>query len=75
MRIWYNGAQWILNHIQKKGKTFVNKKILEKYFVKLSEIDPYFRKNYKQKIKNNKNGHKYIPRRIDVNFFDHDFIV
>ena len=33
----------------KIGKIFVNEDILEEYFVKIYEIDPYFSEHYKKK--------------------------
>ena len=47
---------------------FVNEKILEEYFVKIYEIDPYFYEHYWKKIQVDENGHKYILFRIDVHF-------
>ena len=46
----------------------VKKKILEEYSVKISEIDPYFYENYKEKIQTDKNGHEYILFRINIYF-------
>ena len=42
---------------------FVNEKILEKYFVKIQEID-YFYERYKEKIQTDKNDREYILFRI-----------
>ena len=50
---------------------FVNKKILEEYSVRVYEIDSYFYKHYKEKIRVDKNGHKYILFRIDVYFTEY----
>ena len=46
----------------------LNEKILEEHSVKIYEIDPYFYENYKEKTKNDKNGHEYILFRTDVYF-------
>ena len=54
---------------QKKG--VANKKIFGEYYVKIYEIDPYFYKNYKEKIKVVRNGREYIPFRIDVYFSEY----
>ena len=51
----------------KIGKISANEKILEEYYVKIYETHPCFYKNYKEK-KIDKNGHEYIPFRIDVFF-------
>ena len=60
----------------KIGKWFMNKKILEEYSVRVYEIDPFFYEHYKEKIKFDKNGCKYILFRIDVyfteSFFGHE---
>ena len=42
----------------KIGKLFMNEKILEEYYVKIYEIDPYFYVHYKKKL--DKNKRKYI---------------
>ena len=55
----------------KIGNTFVNKKILEEYSVKIYKIDPYFCEHYKEKIQADKNGCKYILLRIDVYFTEY----
>ena len=47
---------------------FVNKEILEEYFVKIYEIDLYFYEHYNKKIRVDKNGREYILFRIDVYF-------
>ena len=54
---------------------FVNEKIFEEYYVKIYEIDPYFYKNYEEKIKVDNNGHEYIPFRIDVYFSEYNLVV
>ena len=59
----------------KIGKMFVNEKIFEEYYVKIYEIDPYFYKNYEEKIKVDNNGHEYIPFRIDVYFSEYNLVV
>ena len=46
-----------------------NKKVLEQYNFEIYETDPYFYRNYKQKIKVDKNGHEYMRFRIDFYFF------
>ena len=53
------------------GKIFVNEKILEEYFVKIYEINPYFFEHYKEKMQANKNGCEYIIFRIDVYFIEY----
>ena len=53
------------------GNIFVNEKILEEYFVKIDEIDPYFCEHYKEKIQVNKNGCEYILFSIDVYFTEY----
>ena len=55
----------------KIGNIFVNKKILEEYYVKIYKTDPYFYEHYKKKKKVDENGHEYILFRIDVNFFEY----
>ena len=55
----------------KIGKWFMNKKILEEYSVRVYEIDPFFYEHYKEKIKFDKNGCKYILFRIDVYFTEY----
>ena len=55
----------------KIGKLFMNEKILEEYSVKIYEIDPYFYKHYKEKMKVDKNGREYILFRIDVYFTEY----
>ena len=50
----------------KIGKLFTNGKILEKYSVRIYEIDPYFDEHHKEKLKVDKNRRKYILPRIDV---------
>ena len=52
----------------KIGKIFVNEKILEEYCVNIYENALYFYQHYKEKIRVEKNGHKYILFRTDVNF-------
>ena len=55
----------------KIGNIFVNEKILEEYFVKIDEIDPYFCEHYKEKIQVNKNGCEYILFSIDIYFTEY----
>ena len=51
------------------GHIFVNEKTLEKYSVKIHEIDPYFYEHYKKKhTQLDENGHEYILFRINVCF-------
>ena len=60
----------------KIGKMIANEKVLEEFYVRIYEIDPYFHKNYKEKIiKFVKNGHEYMPFRINVYFSEYDFSV
>ena len=49
----------------------MNEKILEEQSVKIYEIDSYFYKNYKEKIKVDKNEREYILFRIDVYFTEY----
>ena len=52
-----------------KNRTIlVNKKILEEYSVKISEIDPYFYEHYRKNVQTDKNGSKYKLFRIDIYF-------
>ena len=53
----------------KIGNIFVNEKILEEYFAKIYEIDPYLYKDYK-KIQVDENGCEYILFRTYVYFFE-----
>ena len=55
----------------KIGTIFVNEKILEKYSVKIYEIDSYFYEHYKEKIQTDKNDCKYILFRIDIYFTEY----
>ena len=50
------------------GKNFKNHNFLEKYSVKIYEIDPYFYDHYEKKIRVDENGSKYMLFRIDVYF-------
>ena len=54
----------------KKGKIFVNKKILEECCVKICEIDPYFYEHYEELIKIDKNGRDNILFKIDIYFLN-----
>ena len=56
----------------KIGKIFKNQNLLEEYFVKIYENDPYFYEHYEKKIQIDKNGCKYILFRID-NYFTECF--
>ena len=53
----------------KIGNIFVNEKILEEYFAKIYEIDPYLYKDYK-KIQVDENECEYILFRTYVYFFE-----
>ena len=55
----------------KIGKIFLNEKILEEYFVKIYEIDPYFYEHYRKNIKVDESGCEYILFRIDVYFTEY----
>ena len=55
----------------KIGKLFMNEKILEEYFVRIYEIDPYFYEHLKEKINIDKNGREYMLFRIDVYFTEY----
>ena len=55
----------------KIGKLFMNEKILEEYSLKIYEINLYFYKHYKEKIKVYKNGLEYTLFRIDVYFTEY----
>ena len=59
----------------KIGNIFVNEKILEKYSVKIHEIDPYFYEHYKKNIQLDENGHEYILFRIKVYFNEYPLAV
>ena len=59
----------------KIGKIFLNERILEEYYTEIYETDPYFYKNCNEKIKVDKNGHKYILFRIDVYFSEYNLAV
>ena len=52
-------------------KLLMKEKILEKYSVKIHEIDPYFHEHHKEKIKVDKNGREYLSFRIDVYFAEY----
>ena len=55
----------------KIGTIFVNEKILEKYSVKIYEIDPYFYEHYRKKIQTDENGSEYILFRNDICFTEY----
>ena len=55
----------------KTEKYFMNEKILEEYFVKIYEIDPFFYEHHKEKIKVDKNGCEYILFRTEVYFTEY----
>ena len=46
----------------------MNEKILEEYFGKIYETDPYFYEHYRKKIQVDENGREYILFRIHVYF-------
>ena len=50
-------------------------KVLEQYNFEIYETDPYFYRNYKQKIKVDKNGHEYMRFRIDFCFSEYNLVV
>ena len=52
----------------KIAKIFAIQKIREEYYVKIYKIDPYFYKNYKEKLKVDKKGHEYMLFRPDIIF-------
>ena len=52
----------------KIGKIFKKRNSIEKYSVRIYEIDSYFYKHYEKKIQVDKNGCKYILFRIDIYF-------
>ena len=49
----------------------MNGKILEEYSVRIYEIDLYFYKHHKEKIKVDKNEREYISFRTDVYFTEY----
>ena len=55
----------------KTGKLSMNEKILEEFSVKIYEIDLFFYEHYKEKIKIDKNGCKYILFIVDVYFTEY----
>ena len=57
----------------KIGKIFVDKKILEEYWVNICEIDPYFYEHYERNV--DENGHDYILFRADVDFIEYNLAV
>ena len=57
----------------KTGTIFANEKMLEEYFVKIFEIDPYFYDNYKENIHVDNNDHEYILFKIDMYFAEYFF--
>ena len=61
----------------KIGKGFINEKILEEYYVKIYQMDPYFYENYGdgEKIKADKNEREYIGCRIDAYFSGYNLAV
>ena len=68
----------MLLHIQAKSsimEIFKYHNPLRDYHVKIYDIDDYFRERYKEKIKYDKNGHKYILFKIDIYFSDYSLVV
>ena len=59
---------WCSLNTESNQKYFANEKILEQYYVKIYEINPYFYKNYKEKIKADKNGHEYIKWKYNLSY-------
>ena len=59
----------------KIGNIFLNEKMLEKYYVKIYKIDPYFCEYHKEKIQVDKNGCEHILFRIDVYFTESLLVV
>ena len=57
----------------KRGKVFVNEKIMEEYCVKIYEIDPHFYEHYEKKV--DENERDYILFRIDVYFIEYNLAV
>ena len=55
----------------KKGKIFVNEKILEECSVTIYEIDPYFYKHYKNKIQIENSDQEYILFKINIYFTEY----
>ena len=55
----------------KNKKHIWDRKILEKYFVKIYEISPYFYEHYRKTIQVDENGCKYILFIIDVCFTEY----
>ena len=51
-------------------KNICKRKLLEEYYDKIYEIEPYFYEHHKDKIRVDETGHKYIPFRIDVYFLN-----
>ena len=51
-------------------KNICKRKLLEEYYDKIYEIEPYFYEHHKDKTRVDEIGHKYIPFRIDVYFLN-----
>ena len=51
------------------------KKFVKNIVVKIYKTDPYFYEHYEKKSKVDKNGHNYIPFKIDVYFSEYDLDV
>ena len=50
----------------KLGRLFMNQNFFEEYSVRVYEIDPFFYEHHKEKIKVDRNDHKYILLRNDA---------
>ena len=59
-----------------KQETYLSmKKFVKNIVVKIYKTDPYFYEHYEKKSKVDKNGHNYIPFKIDVYFSEYDLDV
>ena len=68
----YEISESIEHEIKSKIETLlVNENILEKYSVKIYEIDPYSYQHYNKKIQVDNNDREYILFRTDVYFTKH----
>ena len=78
LMLWYSVSTQLLIEYSIKskiGKMFLNENLFQQYYVKIYEIDPYFYKNYEEKIKAHNNAHEYVPFSIDVSFSEYNLIV
>ena len=72
----YEISESIEHEIKSKIETLlVNENILEKYSVKIYEIDPYSYQHYNKKIQVDNNDREYILFRIDVYFTKYSLAV